>query len=358
MATTSKPVSSRESLNARKLLACWPDDVRQFQTRHQGSPFHDQNPLYAIPPELLEPVRREMPNLLAPHEVVFEQDLAKLCMRHHVVCIFHGRPANYYLLNRPAIPVLSDALFFRLGWDRYITLQEAWRGLAACSDLLDPLCERSLAYIGWLLANPQFLGERDQLRDRWDPAVEILGTIPAYPVHVANDDGNSSGPQNGRDVLADFIGEFNAFYARWQLQRMATWDLPEPCGANLTGHQLPSNSPVSCFTIQLPTSLRLPAHFPLRNLLEDIQRQQTPEHLRPWLAVQDQQHRDGLRHGRFGTMFRLAFYLDTVLVSRYRNRLAGFVGKLDEAFADFLGVGSDSIKKIRLKMAALRAPQS
>jgi hypothetical protein len=108
------------------------------------------------------------------------------------------------------------------------------------------------------------------------------------------------------------------------------------------------------FTLDVPTMMHLPAHFPLGEILAEKLRQQLPDHLRSWQDVLDQRHQDGLRHSRFGNIFRMAFYRDAVMASRYGERLPGRVEIIDEIFGDFLGVGGDSVKKLRLKMAKLR----
>jgi hypothetical protein len=361
MISKDKPAISRKA--ARKLrecMACWADDVKAFRAKHRANVFRRTELLYAIPSALLNAIQEETPNLLTSQEAAFEQDWAKLCTRHHALGVFHGRPVTWSLLNRPGIPIFSEDQFRKLGWDRYIKLDDAQQALCACSDLLDPLCVRSIAYVGWLLTYPLFLTERDLLRDRWASAIKLLGEIPAYPVQAAEELSKSRRPRNGIDVFPAISADFNAFYERWLLQRMPTWDLPEPCGANLTGEQLPCDRPplVSKFMINVPNTMRLPANSPLQKTLEDIQRHQTPEHLRPWLDVQDQKNSDGLRYGRFGNIFRLAFYRDTVLSGRYGNRIAGHVEELDESFAIFLHVGIDSVKKLRLQMAALRTPRA
>jgi hypothetical protein len=203
--------------------------------------------------------------------------------------------------------------------------------------------------VGWLLTYPMFLSERNQLRSRWEAVIQSLGSIPAYPVRA-----ESIPPAlpmlGGSDCLDEFLRDFNEFYGRWQLRRLVTWDLPEPLGANLSGYEVPNNFPptVSRLTLEVPSTLRLPAHYPIRARLEEIQRAQNPEHLQPWLDVQDQQGENGLRHRRFGTLFYLAYYRDIVLASRYHDRFPGNVEKLDQAFAHVLALSTDSIKRGRL----------
>lgn len=339
-------------------LACSHCDLNQFDDRHRGHPFCLANPLYALPDDLLIAVNQNAPGWLSTEEISFERDLAAFCKRHHAVGIFHDRPVLYFLKNRERAPTITPEQFAQLGWDRFMTLGQAQNGIDSCLDLMDPVLLRVQGYVGWLLTNPQFIAERDQLRNDWDRAVAALGAIPAYPVRVVDDPNVVQPPSGADDVTNTFVSDFNMFYERWTLQSLVTWDLPMPLGANLTGHrhQLPTAIPESVgrFTIDIPSTLRLPANFPLHSLLEVVQRQQTPAHLRPWLDAQDQMHEEGLRHGRFGHMFDLAFYRDTVLAGRYLERFQGSVAKLDEAFASFMGLGVDSVKKLRLKMANLR----
>ncbi len=356
MAAKKKPVISRSDYrNLCTSISCWNDDVERFKASH-GAEILNSELVYPLPHDLIVAVHEKISSWFSDAELAAEKNLTDLCKAHHAIGIFHGRPATYPLFNRPEVPWLSEELFQRLGWGEYFTIQQARRGFRLCFEQLDPLWERLLAYVGWLLTNPAFLAERDRLRARWENAIQILRAIPAYPVRVAEEKTQSRRPRDGEDALADFVSDFNSFFERWQLQRLPTWDLPEPCGANLTGEQLPSNSSSSVgrFTISIPATLRLPAHFPLQKVLEEHQRQQTPEHLRAWMIVQNQQHKDGLNNRRFEHMFQLAFFRDTVLASRYRDRFDGNVTRIDQAFADFLSLGVDSIKKLRLMMAALR----
>jgi hypothetical protein len=72
----------------------------------------------------------------------------------------------------------------------------------------DPLIERLNAYRGWLLTNPLFLAELQQLKSRWTNAVTQLGHLPSYPVQVP-DDIKHRRPRNGRDVTEVFVHDFN-----------------------------------------------------------------------------------------------------------------------------------------------------
>jgi hypothetical protein len=107
--------------------------------------------------------------------------------------------------------------------------------------------------------------------------------------------------------------------------------------------------------IQVSPILHLSANYPLRNIVEEAQRSQSPSHLQGWLQVQKQQHAGDLRFGRFRRTFLLHFYRDIVLGGRYIGRFADHIDALDGAFGEYLGgLGEESVKKLRVQMAALR----
>jgi hypothetical protein len=337
----------------------WHGDVAVFDAMHRGHPFRSIEPLYALPSDLLKSIQNFVPKWLSAAEIAFEETLANLVARHYSFGMFCGMPVKSFLLNRTPKPIISEDQFRLAGWDRYnMTLEDVLRAVPLADERFDPIYEQLQAYVGWLLTNQQFLAERDRLRSRWEQLV--MGSIPAYPVRIADEPDEPQSmppPQGGKDVTKNMVSEFNAFYERWQIRRLVTWDLPEPFEVNLSGCPTPGGCQPenSKFGFDLTPILRLPARYPLQQILADIQHQETPEHLRPWLDAQDRMHDDGLRHGRFGHFFEIVFFRDTVLASRYQDRFSGHVELLDYAFADFLGFGSDSVKKLRLKANALRS---
>lgn len=273
----------------------WDTDVERFDDEHSTNPYRQLDPLYALPATLLAAIRQELPAWLAPDEIKFETDLARLCARHHAVGIFHGRDVAYPLINRPENTQL-EGLFRRpeVDWSKHLDLEQFRKSLRVGFGNLDPLVEQSIGYIGWLLSNPMFLSERDRLRDRSSQIVKKLGAIPKYLKTTRKEKPLRN---DGKEIRAKFDNAFNTFFSRWQLEGFATWDLPRPCGANLTGHDVPSDRPpsVARLSFELPSTIRLPSHYPIQNAIEVIQRDKAPDHLADWIAVQDQEDRDGLR---------------------------------------------------------------
>jgi hypothetical protein len=333
----------------------WNRDLRALDARRFG-PFLAQEPLYALPPALVEILIEVLPNWLSPDEIRLEKDLASLCQRHSAVGAFHGMPIHDLSLSRPEAPVLSEGLFRQLGWDRFLDLQTAEQQVNLLCQRVDPLLERLDAYRGWLVTDPQFCEELQALLQRWGSLVAQLKHFPRYPVEVMNGPIGRR-PKGARDVTQEFVRDFNGFFDRWELEGLATWDLPLPRGGNLTGLPLPSSvaSPPTQVVLQVSPVLSLRADYPLHHLVEEAQRAQISEHLKGWLDVVRRQHARDLRFLRFRRMFLLHFYRDTVLGSRYRGRFAGHIEALDRAFGRFLGrLSEDSVKRVRTQMNILR----
>jgi hypothetical protein len=331
-----------------------------LRARYSQSPFPRLNPLYALPAELLKILTTKLLHWFRTEEVAFEQELLVLCQRYNCLGLWNGSLVIDVSLFRPPTPLLPPELFQQPGWDQFSTPEHARHQMKTALGLADTLILRLDAYRGWLATNPLYIGEVQALKARWGPVIDILGYIPPSPVRISPGPVGRK-PRGGRDVTDRFVEDFNSFYDRWELSSLATWDLPQPRGANMGGPPLPASMacPPTTVTLQLSPVLSLPANYPLHALIAGAQQAQRPDHLRDWFEVVAQQHAGDLRFVRLRRMFLLDFYRDRVLASRYSDRLAGHVAALDEALGQFLGdVGEDSIKKLRLYMAARRRPRS
>jgi hypothetical protein len=132
---------------------------------------------------------------------------------------------------------------------------------------------------------------------------------------------------------------------------MATWDLPAPQGPNLAGIELPESARRGAeqVSLELPLTTRLPARFPIRDVIAEIRNQTARPHLAEWHEILDREGKNGPGLRQFRTMLHIQFFRDIVLASRYLDRFKGRVEALDRAFGVFFDVSQDSVKKIRLE---------
>lgn len=332
-------------------------DLAAFRSRHSGNLHATLDPLYDLPEKLLDALVKHVPGLLTEEQQVFEQDLITLCSRHHAVGIFHGAAALHHFFKRPAMPNLSEEEFREHQLDQFMTLEKFNMSVRAGDDRIRQMLDQLEGYVGWLITNPVFLAERDELKNRWGQVTKKLGNIPAYPVASAGektDKLRTKIPVGARNVTEQFTEAFNLFYKRWNLRRLATWDLPEPLEANLGG---PAEAArfmgLEGPSIQLSPVLRLPARLPVREILEEAQAAQRPKHLAEWAAIQDERHPRHLNTGSFRRIFWFHYYRNVVLASRYAELFKGNVDRIDAAFAAFAGESVDTVKKMRLRLGKL-----
>lgn len=323
-------------------LRNWYSELEQFRTRHEATEHVDTNPLYPLPQRLLQAIRREMPGWLSRAELAFEADLAELCDGQKVAVFFDELQTHRLLVSTTHSPIGDDQLQAMANADGRTpaAIALAIRHAEQSAQLMNSQLE---AYVGWLLTDPTFRHERDELRAQWEPLVNRIGQLPRRPVELLSDPNfrRSLVRREACAITPEFIAAFAEFYARWNLNALVTWDLPEPLGFNLGG--VDGTAELAGLadrpSIQLPPTLRLSARLPAREILTPRSPTATPAGR--WQAVPEQQHQ------RYRQLFRLHFYRDVALVSRYGSRFRGNQAQLDEVFGELLGCTADNIKKLR-----------
>ncbi len=306
---------------------------------------HTVEPLYAIPAELLDFLSRRIKDWFSPEQLALEDKLTRLCTAYFATAIFHGQFVSHLFFSRREKFKLNEDVLGALGWDQFMTLADVQQTLNKAEKLEEPVWHRRQAYLGWLITSPTFLAERGALRTRWQDAVIKLGGIPSFPVrHTLQQRGLlPAGPGCDLDHLAQ---DFTAFYDRWDLLGLATWDLPQPKMGNfgcpaLLGHLGGlQDSP----SLQLPQTLHLPVRFPAEGLIHGPR----GDHLAEWQAVEEQRHPDRLNYTRLQRILHLHFLRNVVLASGYEDRFRRRVSLLDQVFAEYFDDESEeTVRKLR-----------
>lgn len=264
-------------------------------------------------------------------------------------------PLTHWPLSHSPVVVLPEYIA-GAGWLKLATLESWQLDLKQLEELRRVPVRQGEAYLGWLLTNPTFRSELQELNARWPGAGDGLGKLPEPPFEAAPFVQKHSGPKGSRDVTREYFLDFKMFCQRWCLRRLVTWELPEPLGVNVGGPAFTGrlsgldDAPAS----QIPIVFKIPARMPIRESLHAARRSSIPEHLRGWVNVAEDRDWRGLGCTRFRSMFHLEFFRETVLRGRYGNRFEGVTEQLDEAFGGYLGTSADTIKKLRLRMGRRR----
>jgi hypothetical protein len=262
---------------------------RDFAGRHPKSPFLKCDPLYTLSEPIIDAVKRAVPQFFSEVQEAFERDLA--------------RTASFGFFHQQAsgIPTARQAEDGERTWqerhaetDQRIhemliselqsvgvsggEIQEYFQATAQHRDAIDA---RQAAYIGWLVTNGLFRRELEALRARWEGTVKALDVFPRTPMWPF-----FSEPRSDVDGQAKFGEECRAFYERWGLEQLLTWDWPVPMDPDLVG-----GMPPDLHRLTETGIVQFVPWYLLRGEtvnLQDVVRQRrigsAPDHLRDWVV--------------------------------------------------------------------------
>ena len=337
---------------------------KAFRSRHRENRWLDDESLYSLRADLVIAIQKNVPGFFTQGEIEFEKDLAKTAG----FGFFNGRVLghtdaaaeslqNRQQRNAEAIDAMLVEEYRRLGLDE----TKIHRLFKSQGRDRQTIGDRKAAYVGWLVINGDFRAEVTTLRHKWRKAVTQLGTFPTYPRWPLFDLGFDRqikaglksgfpavlvGP--GKKVPRQFEQDFLAFYRRWQLDRLLTWDWPVPMEPDLRGGMLKDYDLLnqSGFVVFVPWYCLRDRKLDLRQLLSRTMSTDIPSHLRSWFA-EGRGRRDDLRYERLAWLFR--FY-SLALKQRYRDRLHRRKDRLDQAFGEVMRCDPDWGRKLRLKL--------
>jgi len=318
----------------------------EFARKHGDWSDMDQ-PAYCFPYRFiacLQKSRGRRPAILTHSEAAAENDFLQLCKTHSAIGIWQRRTVLFRCLQRPEPPPTREEMR-RVGHsDQQIVATEQRFARTA------EIWLRLKGYVGWLLTDRQFHADRDRLAASWNGLDDAQR--PSFPLQRSvRAEQLPPNSQRASDSLSEFQCDVDAFLDHWGLMSMVTWDLPKPQGP-LIPVQMPKDAQA------MPRHglhIVLPVHYPLLGsdeLLLEIQQQQ--------IELARQHGLDtsltGLPHHEvLGQMFELD-HLERAVRSRYeaRTRRAGFVGHLEDALADHLGVAVSHVKRLRKGISACK----
>lgn len=307
-----------------------------------GALFLNADAVYAIGPAALGTLGASP--LWTPAQVKAERDFTADCDNLHAVGVRGNLPVNYGLLTATA-PAVDPALAADLGWTK-----ADLAALDGVAGKLDSTRGRLLGVTGRLVTLPSFLAETGTLRRHYFDLPEV--DRPGWPLRrPVRHPAPGEGDREVSRVPGDFAALLAAHLDRWGLMSLADWDLPDPQGPLLPS-DLPAGAPA-----EPAHGIRIvvPLHYPLQgddDLLRQVKLFQEQ-------AVKDSGLPDGLagveRHGQFAQLFRLV-RLEAALRSRWPvPPPRGAVGQIERAAAEVLGVGLETVGRMRKWVAGLRS---
>ena len=322
---------------------------------------------YALPHDFLDAINREMPDFFSIDEAQFERELTTLSGGG----FFLQRPFTHIALPRREFMREEETKVTELtlrqensARDIRELIVEEMQTVGYSNEEIRRLEEdkalekanvtkRQQGYAGWLVTNHVFHKERDLLRMKWASTIVELGTFPPIPMSLIRE---RPDPPPERHRL--FYAEYCFFCRRWGLEGFATWHLPVPMQAQLSGpclYYLPAIQDAGVLAF-VPWYLLRDREIELHSLAKRVRMAMGPEHLRDWLDRTDKD----FGHERFGKMLLIYVFIELGLKSRYADRCQGRVESLDRALGYYFALRSDgpteaekeaeTVRKIRQEM--------
>lgn len=365
--------SQFKQLRRNGVIREWSTGYRRFREKHEDWLENQGNaPVYLLPREVINALAaggfgREP--LLGASGVEIEVEFMELCrgFDRSVVGAWNGRPIRFDLLAAGT----ATAAQFQEGIVqlKQQTAQKAGQQLdkeaeaqsrieaKQIADKVNETNHQILGYAGWLVCNPDFCKDRDRIKAAWSSTKQPFD----FPLTVGElYPQGSPPPQKDREQL---VMDLRAFYTRWQLARLATWDLPEPQGPMMAPAGAAPLFPGGGVAIVLPTFFDIRNNQAFHNDVVDQQYRlarhlgQSPPHPLTDISPTRMGKRKANPHeeseflpSQWETAFRLMF-IERTLVSRYGQR-RGLVTRMTVGMERWLAglgqhIGQKRIEQIR-----------
>lgn len=224
--------------------------------------------------------------------------------------------------------------------------------LRAANERLASFSEITCGYAGWLMTNPQFLAELDELLVRFRPQMQRWGTaLVGLPIPSTQ----PAGPFNptAEDGWEEYDSGVLEFCVRWRLQGLAGPRIPVPMRPIMSG-QFPLSIVQQLMraggVFNWPDTFPLYARDELRDLLASaLLSSKSTEHLEGWRSIIDSKNKAKNQITTFERHFRLQHFW-RLLRERHPARFKGRLNQVEYAFAEYLGVDVTTIQLDRTKI--------
>tara|TARA_R110002167_G_scaffold300654_2_gene504924 strand:+ start:2276 stop:3406 length:1131 start_codon:yes stop_codon:yes gene_type:complete len=332
-------VSQNSKIQA-KSYAAW----EELKKRYPDRLCLDAEVIYALPVDFINALNKHLPGLWTKDDLLFEYDLNEIAG----MGLFLKQPFWYPLLKEYFPPSNDVSRRFqaehtRISHDLRLTIEAVMRG-HGCSELMIKKYfkeeekyklqaqERQRGYAGWLVTDPGFQLSKAGFIGEWWEQIQERGEFPDVPpMNMLRD--STPIPKNQRRFYADYT----QFYYDWSLEKLATPHLPEPMHSNPVGASQYSVEVYGAAGLALfiPWYLLADQNLKLHDIANHHLMYGHKKHLQGWIGKKSQEE-DKLGHNRYSIMLKMFVFQECGLYPRYKERLNGKVGKINEAFTEFL----------------------
>ena len=290
---------------------------------------------FALPSRLWEEICCHFgPTAFDPEIAELEVELEAVCSNLTTGCgLWRGRVFPYPHLRRAKVPKVFAA-------DLGLEIPQGLLDLqcATAENRLADLAQAARGYLGWLLLNPRFLDEHDELLRSCEQVVVRHGVaefgLPTPPL------GFKELPVPAQTEFRAADERFLEFFCRWRLQGLAAPYLPIPLqplfASRLPAIALQRHLQTGGLFV-VPDTFAVPSRGEFREMLDDALHGSPPSHLADWMKMIAAGNTGKQTIARYGRLFELQHYW-RVLHHRHRKTFRRRDAKLKDAMAAYYQV--------------------
>jgi hypothetical protein len=311
---------------------------------------HDRA-FFTLPEGLLTILAAELgKDSFEPEIQELELTLSQICGNHtQLVGFWRDAPIEYCFLRRIPLPQIDTQTLQSLGWD--MTVAQANSMLRVGDSRSRKYFQVAQGYAGWLMTNPIFVREHDDLLRAFQIEIQRVG-LPGLARPIGNGVADRFELQRHRSPN-QYFEQLQAFCLRWRLSGLAAPNLPMPLQP-----QTPVPAPLAALgpmnnvgaLFYLPDTYPVPGREELRNMMEESLRgAESPEHLADWTKLIRSKNPAKNQIVRFGRIFELQHYC-RILQERNPEAIRRRQGHLESALAKFMNVSADTVHQDLLRV--------
>ncbi|MFL5330045.1 MAG: hypothetical protein ACJ8C4_14160 [Gemmataceae bacterium] len=329
---------------------CW----ERFVQRHPGHRCLKSDVIYSLTEPIIDAVQSLVPRFLSKDDEQFERDLARtvsfgfFCQRAFGAVGSESETTTDLTARQAKLSAEIDAMLHTEYEDAGRQPEDVEAYFTATSKRRTDIEARKSAYIGWLATNSGFWTEVAELKSAWQSKIQELRRFPRIPLWAGFDlDHEHSFPNQ-------LLDEFRAFYQRWGLFQLLTWEWPIPLDADLVGgvfHDIKALSE-SGVTLFVPWYLLRGEKLNVSEVIHQLRSLEVPPHLRGWFQ-KSKSDEDGLGERRFEKVAALYRFMFLALRRRYPDSYCNRKQEVDAAFSialDGRPLGEQSITRLRREL--------
>lgn len=318
------------------------------------SQFEMQSGLvYALPAELLESLKTELPKVFTGK--IFSDECALLAVAAERKCIAFRccNPVRFPRLAPSIEPVTAELVKLMLDICQNPADQAA-SPTALCENpeeqaailtaYLETARRYSVGYCGWLVQQRDFWSEIDTLLETHGDAFSEteLGFPPmrlgVKPIPVTP------------EYTDEGVECVKAIYHKWRLQQLVTTDLPMPHEPQMAAaNAYVQSAAEGAVTPHIPDIFPIDGTGPIVEQMENARNSLQAPHLNEWKKLIGSESRQKKLVDTYARQFQFQHYF-RVIRQRYPDQLRRKKGALYQAFASYFEVSKDAIERDASKL--------